>query len=114
MSRTPRLLPYLLGGVFALCACRNDPTDGFDPVGSLASSQISVRYDLAFWAAEQRAGTMVWLRGQTYCRKRSEKTYPNCAWIRLAGWIEAPPPPPQIVSPLLLNSDLAERKGLVP
>lgn len=113
MSRTPRLLPYLFSAVLALASCSLEPKEASDPVASLRSSEASGRYDLPFWAAEQRRRSAAWIDGHAFCRGRSEKAFPNCASIRLAGWIESPPPPPPpIEPPAFLPSELAAEGAL--
>lgn len=98
---TPRLLPYPLAALILLVsiawsvlACAGDAANGSDPIRSLASRTDSRRYDVAFWAEQQHRSTSTWLAAWKYCRERDERQFPNCASIRLVGWIEAPPPPP--------------------
>lgn len=112
MSRTPRLLPYLFSAALALSGCAFDRKEASDPVASLRSSEVSRRFDLAYWAAEQRHRSTAWTDGYAFCRGRSEKAYPNCASIRLVGWIDSPPPPPPIDPPAFLPSELAAEGAL--
>jgi hypothetical protein len=108
MSRTPRLLPCLVAAGMAVfvvvSGCRSDAANGADPVGALRASEISRRYDVAFWADQQHRQTPAWRAGWTFCRGRSESVYPNCASIRLVGWIESPPPSPKIELPSFLGA----------
>lgn len=108
MSRIPRLLPCLVSAGMALLAgtlgCRSDRSNGANPVDALGAPTLSRRYDVAYWAEQQHRRTSTWRSGWAFCRGRSERAYPNCASIRLVGWIEAPPPAPALDPPSFLGA----------
>jgi hypothetical protein len=73
--------------------------DGRDPLASLGSPVESRRYDLGYWARVERGGGKPWREAAAFCSGRAEGRYPNCRWVRMAGWWSAPPPMPAWLAP---------------
>jgi hypothetical protein len=86
-------------GIGVLTGCAREataPAEGKDAVLALEAPVESRRYDLEFWAREERGRTGTWMRAARYCCGRREAAFPNCRTVRMAAWWGTPPPIPPL------------------
>jgi hypothetical protein len=103
MMATARLLlcALALSGAAACAPAPDSPAgraDGADPALALASSVPSRRYGLTFWVEQQHKKTRLWREAVIFCSSKDPASYPNCDYIRVVLFIEAPPPFPKPVA----------------